>query len=146
MCSRSRVPALVASAALALALALTLALSPAAAAAPRVDCDANDGRDCDVLAAGELSPARAVEHLPVSASHSVTLLLSGRVAVISAADGRFLCAAGAAPFSSLRLGVACQFEVLAPSRENADARAGHTGKRGAVVVPQQTPLNLKPLP
>jgi hypothetical protein len=80
----------------------------------------------------------------------VTLLLSGRVAVISAADGRFVCAAGAAHFSSLRCGAACQFEVLTPLGENGNVRADNTSKRGRVAVPlqprRQPPLLTSPLP
>jgi hypothetical protein len=43
--------------------------------------------------------------------------VAGRVAIISAADGRFLCAEGAASFSSPRCLPACQFFVTTLAQE-----------------------------
>ena len=82
---------------------------------------------------------------------------AGRVAIISAADGRFVCAAGAAPFSSPRCHAACQFLIMSPpTRATEDDAGGDKGQGGRggdcrlspclalIIPPLPTPLTQTP--
>ena len=145
---RCRVRALLAAAA---AACFLLSISARTAAAAGVgQCAASDARDCDALAAGQCQCLHLGHHnLPMThesrASNSAT---SGHVAVISAADGRFVCAAGAAQFLSPRCDAACQFLIQSPRQPLDGAVAGDAGGGAVAAQPQLTasrPVVLPPI-
>ncbi len=108
------------------------------AAAGVGQCAASDARDCDALAAGQCQCLQlGRQNLPwTHESRATNSATSGHVAVISAADGRFVCAAGAAQFLSPRCDDACQFLIQSPQLDGA--AAGDAGAGAVAAQPQLT--------
>jgi hypothetical protein len=67
-------------------------------------------------------------------THVSDTAASGYVALISAADGRFVCASGAAPYLSPRCDAECQFAIQSPSLGGEDVAAGDAGEDGVFSI------------